>query len=126
MMPVDHFLDRFAAGLLHVADGDELHVLLLQEAAQVVRASIADADAAQHDSLAGGDGAVEPQGRAGNDLGAITAAPAVSAVCKNRRRGSFVGLLGMTRLLVDMVVELVWVESVAVERIRCPRRMPGN
>ena len=44
---VGHLLDRIAALCLHIADGHELHVLLLQEAAQVVRAAVADADAAQ-------------------------------------------------------------------------------
>ena len=43
---VGHFLDGVAAGFLDVADGDELHVLLLQEAAEVVGSAVADADAA--------------------------------------------------------------------------------
>ena len=64
---IGDLLDRRAAGRLHVADGDELHVLLLQEAAEVVGAAVADADAAEHDPLAGGDGAVPAEGGAGND-----------------------------------------------------------
>ena len=59
---VDPLLDGDAAGFLDVADGGELHVLLLQEAAQVVRAAVADADAADDDPLAGGDGAVAGPG----------------------------------------------------------------
>ena len=66
---IDHGFDRIAAGRFDVADGDELDVFLFQEAAEVVGSSIADADAAQHDSLAGGDRAVEAQGRAGDDIG---------------------------------------------------------
>ena len=65
---IDHFLDGDAASLLDVAHRHELHVLLLEEAAQVVGSPVADADSAHHDPLAGGDRAVPAQGRAGNDL----------------------------------------------------------
>jgi hypothetical protein len=50
-----------------VADGDELDVGLGQEAGQVVAAAVADADAAEHDPLAGGNRAVLAQGAAGNE-----------------------------------------------------------
>ena len=66
---IGHLLDGHAAGLLHIADGGELHVFLLQEAAEVVRAAVADADAADDDPLAGRRGAVQPEGRTGNDRG---------------------------------------------------------
>ena len=48
---VGHLLDRDAARFLHVADGHELDVLLFQEAAQVVGAAVADADAADARSV---------------------------------------------------------------------------
>ena len=50
---VGDFLDRIAARRLHVAHGDELDVVLLQEAAEVVRPPVSDADAAQRDSFVG-------------------------------------------------------------------------
>ena len=64
---VDFFLDGDAAFFFNVADGDELNVLLLQEAAEVISSPVADADTAHHDSLAGSDCAVPAQGRTRND-----------------------------------------------------------
>ena len=64
VMLVGNFLDRIAANLFHVAHGQELNVLLLQEAAEIVRAPVADADAAHRDALARRDVAVEPECRA--------------------------------------------------------------
>ena len=55
---VDFFLDGDAAFFFDVADGDELDVLLLQEAAEVVSSPVPDADSAHHDPLAGSDCAV--------------------------------------------------------------------
>ena len=52
VLRVDHLLDRLAALGLHVADGHEPDVGLLQEAAQVVAAAVADADAADDDLFA--------------------------------------------------------------------------
>ena len=60
-------LDGLALGLLGIADGDELHVLLRQHPVQDARAPTADAHAAEHDALAGRDGAVEAQRGSGDD-----------------------------------------------------------
>jgi hypothetical protein len=68
MVLVGHFLDRFATGSFHIAYGKELHVFLLQEATQVIRAAISDSNAANRDPLAGRHGAVPTEGRAWNDL----------------------------------------------------------
>ena len=51
-------LDGFPPRGLDIANGHEVHVGLLQETAQIVGAPAADADAAQHDAVAGGDAAV--------------------------------------------------------------------
>ncbi len=64
---VDFFLDGDAAFFFDVADGDELNVLLLQEAAEVVSSPVPDANSAHHDPLAGSDRSPFPQGRTGND-----------------------------------------------------------
>ena len=66
---VDHLLDRRAPRLLDVADGRELHIGLLEEAAEVVFPAPAEADAADDDSLARRRDAVEAEGGAGTDDG---------------------------------------------------------
>ena len=65
---VGAFLDGLAARFFDVANGDELHVLLRQEAIQVVAAPVADADAAHDDAFAWGNAAILPQDTAGDDL----------------------------------------------------------
>jgi hypothetical protein len=67
VMLVGHLLDCIAARLLYVAYGDELHVLLLEEAAEVICSPVTDADAAHGDSLAWRHTAVATENRAGNN-----------------------------------------------------------
>ena len=62
-----HF-DGFAADLLHITDGHELDVGLLEEASEVVGSAVADADASEDDSFAGGDGSAHAEGRAGDQV----------------------------------------------------------
>ena len=62
-------LDGLALGLLGIADRDELHVLLRQHPVQDAGAPAADAHAAEHDALAGRDGAVQAQRGGGDEAG---------------------------------------------------------
>ena len=68
ILRIYRLLDRLAAIGPHVADGHEPGVGLLQEAAQIVRAAVADADAAHQNPLAGGHRAVFPACRGRNQL----------------------------------------------------------
>jgi len=52
---------------VHVADGDDLHPLVLEEGADVIEALVARADDAQGDPVAGGDRPAEPECGAGDD-----------------------------------------------------------
>jgi len=64
---VDGLLDLLARRLLGIADRHELHVRFRQHPPQVTHSAAADADAAHHDALAGGHGAVAAQGGSGDD-----------------------------------------------------------
>ena len=64
---VDHLLDGLAAHLPGVADRDELDVLLAEHPVQVELAAGPDADAAEHDALAGRDRAAAAQCGGGDD-----------------------------------------------------------
>ena len=66
---VGHLLDADAPVFLDVADRRELDVVLLEKAAEVVSAAVADADAAEDDALARRDRAVEAEGGAGDHGG---------------------------------------------------------
>ncbi len=87
MMRVDCLLDRFATRFFDVTYCHELHVRLLEETTQVIRASITNTDAAYYDALAGCNCTVTPQRAAWITVGAIAAAaPVASVVFKKRRR----------------------------------------
>ena len=64
---LDGLLGVLAAGGVHVADGDDLHVLLAQEVAEVAAVHRAHADEAERDALAGRGLVGVAQGRAGHD-----------------------------------------------------------
>ena len=64
---IDQVFDPVSSLFLDIADGGELDVGLLEEAAEVVLAPAADPDSPDHDSLARRYGAIEPEGRGGND-----------------------------------------------------------
>ena len=63
---VGHLLDADATVFLDIADRRELDVVLLEEAAEIIGAAVADPDAAEDDALARRDRAVEAEGRAGD------------------------------------------------------------
>jgi hypothetical protein len=67
MMLIDALLDRGASLLFDVTDRNELHILLLQEATEVIAASISDSDSPHHDSITGRHSTIEPKCRTGND-----------------------------------------------------------
>jgi hypothetical protein len=58
ILGVSYFLDRGPSGLLDIGNRDELDIVLLQEAAEVVATPSSDADSADDDSLARSDRAV--------------------------------------------------------------------
>ena len=58
---VGHSLDRLAPIRPNVGDGREVHARLVEHVTQNKPAAVADANAAQHNPLAGRDGAVFPQ-----------------------------------------------------------------
>src|SRR5687767_8889236 len=67
VMLVDHLFDRLAAAVLHIANGDELHVRLRKKTTEHITAAAADADSSHHNPLTGSDPAVTSQDRAGKD-----------------------------------------------------------
>src|SRR5690606_36957251 len=52
---------------VHVADGDDLHAAIAQEAANVVETLVARADDGDSDPLVGGDGIFAAKGAGGDD-----------------------------------------------------------
>ena len=64
---IGHLLDGLATGLFHIADRNELNVLLLQETAEVIGSPVSNPDASDDNSLAGSDRTVQAQGRTGDD-----------------------------------------------------------
>ena len=63
---VGDLLDRDPPVLLDVAHRGELHILLFEEAAQIVGTAAADADAAENHTLARWHGAIQAKRRTGN------------------------------------------------------------
>ena len=66
---VGALLDGFAAFVFDVANGDKLNIGLLEEAAEVVRAPVPDADAAHHNALARRHRTVPTQHARGDNFG---------------------------------------------------------
>ena len=64
---IHYLLGGFAMAFPDIADGDPLHLPLVQQGAQIIGTAAAKADAAHHDSFAGRNGPATPQ-RGGRDI----------------------------------------------------------
>ena len=69
VLAVGHHADDFAPRFLHIGDHDELHVGLAEKRFEDLAPARADADAPEHDAVAGCDRAVFAQDGGGNDRG---------------------------------------------------------
>ena len=78
---VRHFLDSLTPGALHIANRDELDILLWKHDTQIIPTTRAKTDTPQHDPFAGGNPALPSQGFGGNEIRQSQHA--------SRRHGSF-------------------------------------